>query len=241
MFIIDHVKFLMPKDRELQFPAMALVQQFVNGYNEKMIANDYGQGNKFQLRYDLDIDLEDWKFFERVQLKLDQPREVFTSEADLVCDFREDRLMQFRNSGKHAAQAYGVLCGVEVKPVPMIRQVLPPRTGTWGILPGMLYDAYIRDSTLIPVEGEQLVSVRDGVLLGVIGYAGWETYLAASLGLAVVEILPEGRPVTWLSKFFNTGYRPIRTEDGDIDRQIAAAVRSIQETVCSVPVQETVV
>ena len=59
--IIDEVLFRMPVDLELQFPAMAVLQSFVNGYDEKMHANNPVKDGSvtFELRYDVEMPDED--------------------------------------------------------------------------------------------------------------------------------------------------------------------------------------
>src|SRR5678816_2970785 len=86
MVIVDQVLFIMPKSREYQFPAIGVVQDFVNTYQQKMMAQNPA-GNpllRYQLKYDVDISGDDWDFFQQIGLQLIQPREELT-EPDMVC------------------------------------------------------------------------------------------------------------------------------------------------------------
>ena len=70
--------------------------------------------------------------------------------------------------------------------------------------------------------------MEDQKYTGFIGRASWESYLVASMGMPIIEIVPEGRPRAWLSKFLNGGYRVI--EHGvDVDWAIQEATASVHQ------------
>ena len=234
MLLRDRVLFQMPKDRELLFPAMAVFQHFVNSYESRMLASDGGQGYKYLLSYDLDIAKEDWELFQQLDLELKQPREVLDN-VDMVVDFTEERLALFKNSGKHVCQACGVMAGVgTITPMPKIRQVQPKRD--------ILVFKYVgvnSDLALDGITAKELVRLEDGKISGVVGCASWETYLAASMGLPVIELVPDDRPLTWLSKWSNPYYRVVQGEN--IVVQISSATMNLVEVLqCTPQAQEAV-
>ena len=51
-----------------------------------------------------------------------------------------------------------------------------------------------------------LMRAVDGEWTGIIGVAGWETYMAVSMGLPVVELVPSDRPRRWMSKWGSKSY-----------------------------------
>lgn len=231
MLIKDRVQFKMPRDRELLFPAVAVMQFFVDTYQDRMVMNDAGQGHKYNLSYGVDLEKEDWDFFQRIGLVLNQPSEVLNG-YDMLADFSEERLAMFKNSGKHVCQAYGVMAGVgAITPIPNIRKIqLKKHDPVWVVL-GEQYEGKVpigfKYQALL---GEDLYSLKDEEVTGVIGKAGWETYLAASMGLAVIELLPDDRPVTWLSKWSNQYYRVVQGED-KLD-QIKSAIQNLESLLC---------
>jgi hypothetical protein len=197
----DYVRFIMPYDRELQFPAMAVLQAYVNGYDQKMKMNDVmpEAHQEFILHYDVTMPEYDWEFFQKAGIKLDKQRER-VERPDMETDFSEDRAMKFFNSSLHVAQVYGKLCGIEASAFPQMRTVAQH--------PGFEV-AYIGSApghAIRRIGGEELLDVKDGELTCVVGYAGWETYLAASMGLYVAELRHPYIPRNWLSKWVSPFY-----------------------------------
>ena len=213
--IIDRVRFLMPKDRELQFPAITIVQSYVNNFDAKWKANVYNNPRyRFELRYDVAIADEDWAFFRKAGLALPQDREPL-NDVDAEFDLTEEKLAQFDKCEKHVCQVYGALTGVGCPPLPEIRRVLPGKQ--WWVLGS--YD------------GDDLLALKDDICAGFIGKAGWETYLAAAMGLPVIEYCIPGRPRNWLSKWTNPYYRVIDEAKGNVQLQIESAVASIEQVL----------
>jgi hypothetical protein len=218
--ILDKVLFKMPTDRELLFPAMAVLQHFVNGFDNKMKANDvsHDKETEYRLRYDVEIAGPDWGLFERLGLKLNQGP-VPIGLPDMIVDLREEKTLQFRESGKHVCQVYGVLSGVGCPPIPTTRKVAPDFSGgSWvsvGQIPGMK-----------EITGEQLLDTVSGQYSGIVGRAGWETYVTCCLGLPVVEIIPADRPRQWLSKWTHQHYRMV-VESDHVARDVRSAIVSL--------------
>lgn len=231
MIITEHVRFLLPKDLELLFAAMAVVQNYVNTYPQKM-ANASPQHGKFRLRYDMDISEEDWQLFRNAGLVLNTlPENLPLEHVDAIFDLREERITQFQQStNKHACQICGIVTGVSCPPMPMVRRVRPK-------LDKFEWRAFLDVADYC----DEMRLVNPGMLLrlssdewtGIVGYASWGTYLAASMGLAVIEIQPAGRPRNWLSKWTNPFYRMIQTTDEFRMAYVIAAMKSIEEALAS--------
>lgn len=232
MIITDRVLFKMPRDRELLFPATAILQSFVNGFQDKMQANHPlpDTPTEYRLEFQVDIEAGEWEFFRRAGFLLNQWPETLDEEPDMIIDLTEERLAKFASLGKHVTQVYGIMSGIGCPPLPILRQLKRTKEpGKW--------------LNLDCARGEVLFDRLDGQLTGVIGYAGWETYLAASMGccwnhekaktfcdcLPVIEIIPKDRPVNWLSKFFNGHYRVCEEGKGNVEKQIQQAIESIEE------------
>ena len=138
--IIDRVLFLTPRDKELQWPAMTVVQSYVNGFKQKMEQAEVTQGRiKFELEYNVSISKEDMAVFEAAGLVLNQQPQAL-SEVDMLVDMTDRRIAMYKNSSKHACQICGIMAGVGgVSPLPMVkklaRRLQMPR---WGILQGGL-------------------------------------------------------------------------------------------------------
>jgi hypothetical protein len=221
MTVEDRVIFRMPVDRELQFPAMASLQSYVNEYPERMKFQDPSSGTvTFDLSYGVVMPPEDWNMFLRAGLELRIPPTLDTHEplaSDVLIDMSDARIKAYGGARRHAGQVCAVLSGVAAPPFPKVRRVAPRmqnfRWGVFGNLAGFeRVDPYI------------LLDIENWEWTGFVGAAGWGTYLAASMGLAVVELVPEGRPREWLSKFTNTGYRVIKSWDEDMVRRAISSV-----------------
>lgn len=204
--IHDSVRFIMPTEREYQFPAMAIVQEYVNGYDQKMHLNNVmpEAHQKFVLHYDCVMSDADWDFFQRAGIKLVKDKEPLDS-LEMEIDMSIDHAMKFFNSQRHVSQVYGQFCGINISAFPQMRTVA--QHPDWKVI--ILAGSY-RGTTGIDIEhcitGEQLLDVKDGELTCVVGYAGWETYLAASMGLYVAEIRRPEVPRNWLSKWVSPFY-----------------------------------
>jgi hypothetical protein len=239
---IDRVVFFMPRNRELQFAAMTVLQEFVSDFDHKMDMNDSGRTkSKFLLKYDVWMHDTDWRFFLDLGLQFKQEREqVGLDEADMIVDMSDERLAQLVDTGKHAVQVCGLMCGTSCPPIPKLRQVLlslgvPYRWG-WvgekGLEDAISANGTAGGSRVEALEDVDLMGVQDGQWFGVVGRAGWQTYLACAYGLPVVEIIPQGRPAKWLSKWSHPLYRAVDEVAGDLEFQVEQAKRNLEE-VCS--------
>jgi len=211
--ITDTVVFVMPRDHELQFPAMSALQMFVDGYKERCRQTDASMGKvTYRLSYEAIMPKEDWEFFASVGYKVAQePSELLYTQPSLVADMSDARLNSFINGGRHAAQVCGLITGVGVcPPFPRLKQVRIKRLG----LPAWLVDPHL----------SMLIDAKDNEITGVLGKAGRETTLAAAMGLAVIEIVPDGRPRSWLSKWMS----PLYHATSDNEDQIWRAKQSIE-------------
>lgn len=207
IYVDDHVVFVMPKSREYQFPALSVLQEYVRSYAGKMHANEAAVEVDYKLHYDVRMPPEDWNFFVGLKAVPLQPPELIDNDnADMLLDFREERILPFKQSRKHVAQVYSAMCGIEARPIPSLQyrkaRVKPP---VWAMVtpldvPGIVAERFL--------EGDML-GFGDGDITGCIGYQGWETYLSASWGLPTIEILTPDQPRWWLSKWLNVGYRMI--------------------------------
>jgi hypothetical protein len=229
MIVTDQVQFRMPKDREYQFPAIAVLQAFINGFTQKMKENDVagvqcarcgvkrtttekclrcGDINTvpiatYKVAYDHDLDPERWQMFLAAGLILTSAPTKLT-DIDMLVDMSDERINVFQSSGKHVCQVCGILSGIGCPPLPGITRRVP-RIGDWK---WATVDPFILDG-LDKLTGEEIIKMEDQKYTGFIGYASWETYLVASMGLPMIEIVPDGRPRSWLSKFVNGGYRVV--------------------------------
>lgn len=231
--VIDRVVYVMPKDRELQFPAMAIVQTYVNTYDQKIQSNDLSRGSAvYELMYDLVMPEEDWKFFLDAGTTLAKPR-TRGLRADLYADMSDEKLLQFLHTGRHAAQACRIISGVEALPYPHVRQVQFRYTDKkWALLGDLRNSLLNVDYPLVPIAPQDLLQVQSDEFTGVVGFAGWGTYLAVSMGLPVVEIVADDRPRNWLSKWANKGYRVVDSKNPDhwplmVVRAMASAEREL--------------
>lgn len=230
MLLVDRVLFRMPRDRELQFPAMAVVQAFVRGFKEKMRVADVSRGAAtYELQWDLEMSANDFSFFVAAGATFGSIRTP-NLVPDMVVDLSDERLEQYKDSGKHACQICGIMSGVACMPVPSLRHVKPRlQNKVWGVVGEKSIDTTY---PLVPLTIDNLLEAEDGAYTGVVGHAGVGTYLAAAMGIAVIEILPLGRPRNWLTKWQNKGYRLIDTPDeSKWALQIAHAMASAEAFV----------
>lgn len=219
MKITDTVFFCMPKDEELQFPAMSMLQAYVNAFQPRMKANDASHGKAtYSLRYAHDMSMEDWEFFRRAGFEVDvQPEETSSlrETAEFLIVMSDVAILPFMHTGKHAGQACAVCTGTQGELFyPRLRRVV------------MRKDDPVWLDALDVCALELLLDAQDDQYTGVIGPASRFTFLAAAMGLAVIEIVPEGRPMNWLSKFANPWYRYVDAAY-DVDSQVTAALNNI--------------
>lgn len=235
----EKILFILPVSRELQFPAMGTVQEFVNTFQSRAKNSDVSRGKitAFELHYAVSCTPEDWHFFEHIGLKLDkQPSGAEQwQNPDMVVNMSEDRLNAFKDSGKHVQAVCSLYAGVECPSLPKIRAVAQLTGSHRYLVVGEEAQSIVGPATAKFVhadnycECEELVQAKDKEWTGVIAMAGWETYLAASMGLACIEVLPEGRPMTWISKWLNPAYRVIDGRTLEVQRrQLSRAVKSVE-------------
>jgi hypothetical protein len=235
MLITEQALFKMPQDKELQFPAMAVLKSYVSTYKEKMAANDVSQGTAtYRLFYELEMAKEDYTFFRLAGIKLsDPPRRI--EQPDMVFDLTEDRIHSMAGSGKHACQIYGIITGVACPPWPQLRQLKLKTTGTcaWGVAEDSLELTSCMEQLadkVVPVDCNQLIMAEENKWTGIVGQASQLTYLACAMGIPTIEILPEGRDVGFLSKFGFKLYRVIEHRD-NLERKVLQAMKNIRD-VC---------
>lgn len=237
ILVVDRVIFIMPKDHELQFPAMAAMQGFVNGYRRNRAMQDVSGGTaSYRLEYNVVIPPEDWEFFLSAGYRISQrPIEILPEKADMVVDFSDGKILQFSHTERHVFQVCGMLGGLQGAPVPQLRAIRPSTYHTWGLVRNAHTEGLQVPGT-VDITLEELILLPDGELYGVIGYAGRETALAASTaeydakkrqfvgGLSVIEIVPPGRHMRWLAKWTCPGYRIVDGPREAWEGQIRAAM-----------------
>ena len=229
MIVTDRVRFIMPKDREYQFPAMSILQAYVNGFAQKMKQHDVagvqcvkcalkrttvekclrcGETKTvsiatYKIAYSHDMDQDHWQMFLNAGLVLSIAPTKLTN-IDVLIDMSDEKIDYFKHSGKHVSQVCGIMAGTGATPLPGITRRVP-RLGDWcwaTIVP-------LTMDGLDMLTGEKIIAMEDQKYTGFIGHASWETYLVASMGLPVLEIVPVGRHRAWLSKWLNGGYRSL--------------------------------
>lgn len=220
----DSVRFLLPTSREYQFPAMAVVQAFVNGFQRKMVSNwlSHSPPPEFKLRYELGgLSVADWQFWQKQNIKLAiQPEVLATADAEI--DLTESRATTLvaTSARKHLFQLYGGMCGIAAQEFPDIRKVAFFKDGPW-CLTGCIFGM---SRLANPISNEQLEHITDGTIFGVIGYAGWQTYLAAAYMLPVIEIVNPMVKRDLFSKWKNPYYRVVTCVD-----QIYSVQKALKE------------
>lgn len=234
--ITEKLIFRMPVDYEYQFPAMAAMQSMVNSFVSNTQGRDVTGGReKYELFYDVDIPEEDWCFFQKAGLQLSISRSKIKNPTMLI-DLSDARIDKFKDRGCHVAQVCEILSGAALKvSIPVLRQAKPKVDGYLWAWVGRLLDCEIisRLANAGQYTLEDLLRLQDGELTGVVGYVGRETYLAAAMGLLVVEIVTDERPRNWLSKYVNAGYRVVDVELQKRPMAIAAAVKSAEQEIAS--------
>jgi hypothetical protein len=218
------VLFIMPTSREYQFPAMSALQAYVNCFQQKMTNNYYMSDNTpvFSLRYWCDIAEEDWEFFKTLGIELKQDRQPI-GYPDAVIDLSLARLLSFDvvSGNKHCAQICAAIAGVEAPPFPKVR----PRRPDPLMQRIVAVHAFIEGTELL--SHDDFMELPDGVIGALVGYRGWETYMAAAQGLPVVELLPEGCNPAWLSKWSNPFYRAVEV-DHNMQELVQSALTNLK-------------
>ena len=213
----DRILFLMPCGLEYQFCVWACIQQYVNTYPQRMAAGaEVGQYDfEYEVRGPSDLDL-----FRRFDFQLNKLPVAELTKPTMLVDLTKDNLDKFRDSGKHLSQVCGILSGTgDHPPFPVFTKRRKPGK-EWIVVDG-------DDGPNDDFVGQMLDPTFS--VAGVIGNAGWKTYLAAALGLGVVERVPESRPRNWLSKWANPFYRAYQGEvASDLMTQ---AIRSIEGAI----------
>lgn len=218
---VERVKFILPKNKEYQFPAISVVQEFLATWDKKMKDNDVSGGvATYKLECCIAMPADDVAFFKKAGLVLAHQDDLVGNmpRPDMLCDFSDERIERYRDSNKHVGQICQMLCGGHnASFMPKLRTVMPKLAGAWA-----------REAS-----AESLLSLQDNEITGIIGVAGTATALAACMGLGVVEIIPYDRPLTWLSKFGSRYYRVIREGD-TYEPMIKRAIASIEKEMKSV-------
>ena len=200
--VTESVRFVMPESREYQFAAFAVVQQYVNGFADKSRNHDVSGGTAVDF------------FVHDVGVRLVQPPEPRLDSITMEVDLREEIVDVFIPSGKHLVQACGLRCGVLVPPLPEVRRVRIRQDEGFRWLESPTY--------------QDLVCLSDYECTGIVARRGGETYMAAAMGLAVVE-LDDSLYSNWLSKWGNILYRRIqRMDDPEL---VKAAKASVETTI----------
>lgn len=231
MIAAEDILFIMPKDGELQFPAMSALQNYVNDYKTKMQANTVTPTvPQYRLRYWAEMSAADWEFFQGLGIELTQDREEIAF-PDAVIDLSDARLLTFYNSEKHAGQACAAIAGVECPPYPKVRQVEPRLwSGRINCVDPGTFEALSRGQ--LAATCLQLWCDRDftdpsyfdyGDVF--VGFQSRLTYALAAMNVPVIEILPRHRSVNWMSKWKNPLYRLV--EEDKLDR-LPGTLRNIE-------------
>jgi hypothetical protein len=187
---------------------------------------------------------EDWQLFIRAGLIINVAPSTLP-DVDMLVDMSDAKINTFSASGKHVCQICGMLSGIGCPPLPGITRYTP-RIGdfSWATIDPFKLDG------LCTITGEEIV---DGHIFartygtgssytGFIGYASWETYLVASMGLPVIEIFPVGRNRQWLSKWLNGGYRVVDGQTPELQmEQIQAAQLSVQDELTKMALKKGLV
>lgn len=241
--VADFVVFLLPEDRELQFPAAAAVQGYVNAYETRMNLSDVSGGTvTYNLIYDV-VGSGAWQYMTDAGLiLLTQPRHVWSHVQcfwrdvpavfpyDAIFDLTDRSLLRFRGSHKHAFTAANIITGAQAA------DALPALRG--AVKTPRLHDfEWYRLTGNEDRDTARVLSAAETDLTGVIGEAGSVTYLAACRGFGVIELYPADRLPVWLAKWQNPFYRQLIMTDNVLsvaderERLIADAVRDVQSVM----------
>jgi hypothetical protein len=229
--VIDRVRFILPENTEYQFPALSVVEAWVNCFKNKMDVNDVSMGKaEWKLEYELVIPAEDLEFFYSAGMARLSPTHL--KQVDAVIDFSDKAIERFMGSNKHVLQICVMLAGLPVNaaPYPKLRSVKPLASNyRWGRANPATASLIAATPDLQPWGVGDLTKLDDHYLTGVIGEAGRGTALAAAMGLGVVEIVPSGRPRLWLSKYTSPLYRVV--EEGASMSHVERAMRSVEKAI----------
>ena len=251
MIETEDILFVMPRDHEMQFPAMAALQMYVNNYQVKMQCNCVlPEPPAYEFRYKVDMPEEDWDFFQAMGIELKQQPVDEIGIPEQVIELTDDRLLHFQNSAKHCAQICAAITGVEAPPYPVVKRVELKEFSRWLLVAGDLaglYGSKCFAEHLLIAGVASAVFVIDEWVGGhpssidtpiVIGMQGRQTYAACTLGLPVIEILPKRRTANWLSKWQNQLYRMV--EEDQLDR-VPAAIENLKATMAYIVAKKAAV
>ena len=234
--IDDSVMFILPDDKELIVPALATMQIFVREYDTKM--NDKRTNNDttptrdgtYVLHWNLQASDEIKEYMTYLPMQLASLSEELSS-IDMVIDLSEGRINKFMNLGKHAAQICGVMCGVHVPlPFPLLTDTGYCASGMWVVLEG----ADVQMTEMFQVAtSDEFLNMQKATCKGLVGKPGWATMLAAARGMPVIELYEGKEPIYWLSKWSCRFYRVVDLTAGDVDRQVAEAIKSVNEEIAA--------
>lgn len=254
MIITEKVEFLMPQDPELQVAAVSVYQTFVNTFQERAKANDVAGVNcsrckrqrtapgkcahcgdtnvepiaRYLLSIRNNMPVEIWRRFYSVGLHLNPVGALGADEpAELLADLSDASMLRgMKHGGKHAVQIGSLRAGIAAPALPTLRQVEPRKLANdyvWGAL----VSPYL-NLPVVSLEGLAIATADQ--YTGFVGKASMETYVASAMGFPVVELVPVGRPRSWLSKFQNLGYRVV-LDDENAPYAIDTAMRSVEAGV----------
>ncbi len=227
MLITERVRFLMPQSREYQFAAMAVLQQFVNGFTLKCARGEVAEeGVAYALDYvisgmhdnDLLFFIRPHRAYAHTSLALTlslMPLRELSGPATMEVDMSDERLESLRSSGKHIVQIGGLMCGILTPALPECRRV-EIRRGD----PVWLWNPTC----------EELQQVKDFEVTGVIAWRGAATYMAAVLGLAVVELDRPDYP-NWITKWRLLLYRRVEVPHGESAHDVQHLIDGARESV----------
>lgn len=257
MIVNDFAVFKLPKSREYQFPAITAMQFWVRAYHFTTAINDYpykygGEPNQYQLAYALDTDEQsyNWWVSRGISVPYSVETEVYTPylyssvpkhvQPTIWFDFTEERINKFIPGTRHMCQLYSALTGVNCADQTKDKKIRTVQTPyivvphdqpnieepyTWVAFDGIKASATVHT----PSDEEIVEKLMHHNITGVIGYAGWQTYYFASLGYAVIEIVPVGRKRSLMSKWGNPLYRCIEAQHLSVET-VREAQRSIENT-----------
>lgn len=253
--VVDFAVFKLPHTREYQFAAMTNIQAWVRAYRQNTYINDMpyaadGNAHEYQMAYALDTDEEtlNWWMHRGAFTAIDKTGRVphllsrvpAHIQPTIVFDFTEERITQFDQASRHVCQAYTAITGAacaEKLPSGALRIIQMPGLVYPHDAPNLespyrwaAFDGILASTTWhTPPTDEMMEKLLHANMLGVIGYASWQTYYMATFGYAVIEVLPKGRHRAWMPKWENPLYRCIE-EQHLCAATIEAAQKSIEST-----------